>query len=440
MRRFQLHATHRQTSLLLAATLAAAPGIAASAQAPAQAVAFVGATAIMDSALVLTQRIEHLDTLAKEPMVAELADGTLFVAGYGGPPVDSTNVSRVLPFWRCRLWRSADGGATWSRVDLGPGASKAAGTSDVDLAVAPDGTLYLVTMDFDHFAGAGRGIGIGASHDRGATWSWTVLSRHRFDDRPWVKVAPDGTAHVIWNDGSGVNHAVSRDRGVRWKMLPRVHDRGGSSHLAIGPAGELAVRVTPGSASGNRLDPDVDLVGVSTDGGMHWQKHAAPGRRDWPPSSDTTPAVPRWVEPLAWDGAGRLYSLWTDTSGVWLARSEDRGATWTTWRATESKQPCYYPYLIARGAGELAATWRCGRPNASTLHVALLHVGDGAAPPRVDEATPIPILGEPALGEYVAATFLPDGGLGVVTGRGVPPRLRAAGGTGGFIWWRFRPQ
>jgi hypothetical protein len=30
-------------------------------------------------------------------------------------------------------------------------------------------------------------------------------------------------------------------------------------------------------------------------------------------------AIRRWVEPLAWDGEGHLYSLWTDTTGVWLA-------------------------------------------------------------------------------------------------------------------------
>lgn len=88
-------------------------------------------------------------------------------------------------------------------------------------------------------------MAVAASIDAGQSWHWTVISRNRFDDRPWIDVASDGAAHVIWNDGSGVAHAVSRDRGRTWINLGRVHDHGGSSHLAIGPAGELAVRITP---------------------------------------------------------------------------------------------------------------------------------------------------------------------------------------------------
>jgi len=29
-----------------------------------------------------------------------------------------------------------------------------------------------------------------------------MLSKKRFDDRPWVAVEPDGTVHVVWNDGN----------------------------------------------------------------------------------------------------------------------------------------------------------------------------------------------------------------------------------------------
>ncbi len=146
---------------------------------------------------------------------------------------------------------------------------------------------------------------------------------------------------------------------------------------------------------------------------------------------DTVAMEPK---PLAWDAAGRLYSLWTDTAGVWLARSADRGATWTTWHAVESGQPCYYPYLVARGDGELAATWRCGRAGGVTLHVARIDVDKGGASPQVREAPPIPIrpVEVRALGEYVALSFLRDGALAMVT--------PAVAGTGGFVWWRFETR
>lgn len=171
--------------------------------------------------------IDHLDVIAREPMVAEHADGTLFVAGYG----ESTPT----------LWKSRDRGASWARVDVGPESRGAIGNSDVDLAVAGDGTIHFVTMVFDRNAGEGASISVGVSKDIGATWSWTLLSKTRFDDRPWVEVGADGTVHVIWNDGRGVCHAVSEDGGGTWTERPRIHAQGGSSHLAVGPNGELAV-------------------------------------------------------------------------------------------------------------------------------------------------------------------------------------------------------
>ncbi len=270
--------------------------------------------------LAVAQRVEHLDAVAREPMLAEHPEGALFVSGYWDP--------------HPRLWKSQDRGATWTRVDVGP---DAVGNSDVDMAVAADGTLYFVNMTYDREKNEGRQIAIGVSGDAGTSWHWTTLSKTRFDDRPWVEVAPDGTAHVIWNDGSGVSHTISRDRGATWTPPVRIHDRGGSSHLAIGPAGQLAVRITPLSASGNKYDEGLDLIAVSSDGGASWQKHPAPGERDWSPDFQSD-ATPRWVEPLAWDAAGRLYSLWTDKKGVRLARSDDGGATWTTRTVAETPQ------------------------------------------------------------------------------------------------------
>jgi hypothetical protein len=144
--------------------------------------------------------LEHVDRKAREPMLAEHPAGTLFVSGYGEP----------TPM----LWKSGDHGATWMHVNVGRAEDGAVGNSDVDLAVARDGTLYFVAMVFDAKAGEGRRISVAVSHDAGTRWTWTRLSEQRYDDRPWVDVADDGTAHVIWNDGSGVNHAVSRDGGT----------------------------------------------------------------------------------------------------------------------------------------------------------------------------------------------------------------------------------
>jgi hypothetical protein len=109
----------------------------------------------------------------------------------------------------------------------------------------------------------------------------TVVEK-AFDDRPWVAVGPDGTAHLIWNDGSGVYHSVSHDRGAKWSDPHTVHSARGSSHLAVGPNGEISVRITPTSASGNKIDEEVELIVISTDGST-WQERQVPGKRDWAP-------------------------------------------------------------------------------------------------------------------------------------------------------------
>jgi Tol biopolymer transport system component len=373
--------------------------------------------------LILAAPIDHLDVVAREPMILEHPDGSLFVGGFGASRMKEIRTDELT------LWRSRDGGTTWARINVGPGAPRAqgaVGNSDMDLAVAPDGTLYFVTLFFDVEKYEGRQVCVGVSKDVGATWTWTLLSKTRFDDRPWIEVAPDGMAHVIWNDGAGVCHAVSQDAGLTWTERDRIHPQGGSSHLAMGPNGELAARITPLSASGNRYDEGVDLVAVSTDRGMKWQKYPAPGVRDWTPPSSETESTPRWVEPLAWDAQGFLYSLWTGAGGVWLARSADQGRTWTTWRVADGPEPAFYPYLVARGPGELAATWFSARQEVVQAHAARIDVAKGPAPPRVVESQPF----EPdcwqegrspdapplrsAGGEYLAVSFLRNGGLAVV--------------------------
>jgi hypothetical protein len=216
----------------------------------------------------------------------------------------------------------------------------------------------------------------------------------------------------------------------------RIAPKGGSSHLAVGPNREVAVRVTPASASGNKFDPGIDAIIVSRDGGTTWATHSAPGERKW--TVDTEEFPPRWVEPVAWDAGGKLYSFWTNENGLWLAGSADQGETWKSWRLAESKEPAYFPYLVARGNGELACTWFSGQRATLQAHAGMIFV-DNDKPPRFAESTPFQVDAfrwksndADTGGEYLGITFLRKGGFAVVG-----PIQNTKEKRWGFTWMRF---
>lgn len=323
-------------------------------------------------------------------------------------------------------------------MNVGTAEDGAVGNSDVDLAVAPDGTLYFVNMTFDTQTKEGTRIAVGATRDSGAHWTWRTVSKNRFDDRPWVAVTSDGVAHVIWNDGGGVWHSSSGDAGSAWTKPARIAPKGGSSHLAVGPNRQIAVRVTPVSASGHKFDPGIDQIGVSTDGGTTWKTHNAPGERKW--SSNLAGFPPRWVEPIAWDAGGKLYSFWTNDHELWLARSPDHGETWKAWKLGESKESAYFPYLVAQHKGELACTWFSGSGTAVHGHAGMIFMSAGDNPPRFVESRPFQLdawrrtgeLARDTGGEYLGITFLRDGGFAVVA-----PIQNVKDQRFGFTWMHF---
>lgn len=377
-------------------------------------------------ALKLIQQVEVADSVAREPMLVEHPSGAIFVSGYNG---------RVP-----RLWKSNDLGATWRNVDVGTSAGGAVGNSDVSLATAPDGTIYFAVMTYDRTVSEGVQIAVGVSRDGDAPWHWKTVSRARYDDRPWIGVGPNGTAHLVWNDGTGVLHTTSRDRGVTWAAPVHIHDRGGSSHMVIGPNGQIAVRIAPGARSGFVCDTATDIVALSTDDGATWRKVRAPASNRTPGCFNNR-EIPRWVDPLAFDRAGSLYALWTDSSGVALGRLRDDLNAWTTWRLVNraaGEPVAFYPYLAARGDGELAATWMVMTPDTLHWRAANIVVRDDGSAPTVRLSTPIALesfrggKADPG-GEYLATAFLRDGSMGVVT-----PIQNKAKGRDGFVWRRFR--
>ncbi|REJ73230.1 MAG: exo-alpha-sialidase [Acidobacteria bacterium] len=394
---------------------------------------------VVPDVLKTASEVVVLGRLAREPMLAELSTGELFLAGYGAQSATSSHPDQA-PF----LWRSDDRGATWEVVDVGGPETGARGNSDVDLAVGPEDELYFASMGFDRTTLRGTHVAVGVSLDRGRSWRWSELSRTELDDRPWVVVTPDRVAHAVWNDGSGVAYARSEDRGASWQERPRIHDQGGSSHFAAGPAGELAVRISPLSASGHRFHEGADHIAVSTDGGASWTLHAPPSRAEWPRNFFGLAATPRWVEPLAWTPDGQLLHLWGEDGSLHLAGSVDRGASWTTTVLTgaEAAAP-FFPYLVAWGE-RAAFSWWSGQGESLRAHIAVAQRGDGGwqiaarsealevdawrAPPGADASSAMRETG----GEYLPLLPLRGGGLAAAYTVQNAPRDRF-----GFVFRRF---
>ena len=375
-----------------------------------------------DPGLVVLSRDEvHLDRAVREPSVVQHPSGALFVAGYSRDPAEATDPPN--------LYRSDDRGVTWGQVDVGSVEEGALGNSDVDLKIGPDGSIYFLTMGFDRSVGEGTHVAVGMSRDAGRTWSWRTISRTRFDDRPWIGISASGRLHIVWNDGRGVRHATSDDRGDSWQERPRISTGGGSSHLATGPDGQIAVRVTPGSASGNKLEPEFDLIAISDDDGHTWRVHPVPGERDWT-------VLPRWVEPIAWRGDGDLFYLWSEGRELHLGRSGDLGSSWTTSVVTGAEEEMYFPFLTPGPNGLLAASWFSGFGDDLRAHVALIDTREE----RVVTTEALAVEAwrdvdggrtrDPA-GEYFPVAFLDDGDLAAV----LP--VQDANGRNGFSWLRI---
>jgi hypothetical protein len=392
--------------------------------------------------LRIAQHSRWLGYLAREPSLVVAGDGTLMVSGYGtqpGAPVDDGGPQTVP-----RLWRGNDGGASWSAVAVGTEESGARGNSDSSLAVAPDGTVYFASMTFDPKDHRGLRVAVGVSRDGGGAWSWATLSEAPYSDRPWVAVGASGIAHAIWNDDRGVWYTQSADRGQHWAVARLLHAGGGSSHLAAGGDGDVAVRIVPVGTSGNSFTPGADLVLVSHDDGRHWSERPAPGHRQWL-SADPVGTVPRWVEPLAWGADGALYLLWNDATGLFLSRSRHGESSWSCRRlaSSDGDRIAYYANLVASGR-ELVAGWFTGTGDDLTWRVARIRSPDRADAISVDFSPPFsvdawmrsPPPGFPPIrstaGEYAGVARLHDGSIGTIV-----PVQQYVDRRFGFDFWRL---
>lgn len=186
--------------------------------------------------IVVTRSDDGGQTWTPEAHVPDPGDGVL------GAFVDvHPNGAVLLTWWSYftdDIWfdRSFDGGGTWGadvRVNDVPGSAGWTGSGWIlplpAMAVAPNGTVYVVWPDFRD---GNHDIRFARSVDGGATWSASVRVN---DDAttaeqwmPDLALDPFGGVHVAWMDdrdgAHNVYYANSTDGGATWGPNVRVTD------------------------------------------------------------------------------------------------------------------------------------------------------------------------------------------------------------------------
>ncbi len=244
-----------------------------------------------------------------------------------------------------RVAVSVDGGVSFSPSAL-PYEPNEEDQEMPDLAVGPDGALYVVWADWRNQSD--YDIYLAASGDHGQSFSPPVrvnAETHGTQVEPSIAVGSNGDIYVTWADN---RRTTAEDSGVRWDVFAAISDDGALSfhnETALNHLDEYfalfpEVAATPEGAVVTWFDLYPAIQAAATfDGGETWN---APIRLDL--DNNARVLLPRiaadenGVVAIAWNdstesGAGQDPDLITYcgmTMDLYGVISEDGGATWAT--------------------------------------------------------------------------------------------------------------
>jgi hypothetical protein len=214
------------------------------------------------------------------------------------------------------LWRSTDQGATWNQVSSFPvkdGASSGVGLSFVTFGPAGSRTIYVGVAD--------RTTSLYRSTDGGATW--TAVPGQPTGQLPHHGVlSGDGSFYVTYTDVPGPNgvkagsvwkHTPSSGA---WKDVSPMPGTGfGYAGLAVDPQRPSTVMVTTLC----RWWPSDELF-RSTDGGDTWKALGATSERDASAAPYVGTGIGHWMGALAIDPFDSGHALYGTGSGLWASK------------------------------------------------------------------------------------------------------------------------
>lgn len=249
-----------------------------------------------------------------EPVIAITQAGTILVSAHPGwthyhPSEDPTHVGTELltpASGQSYLWRSTDGGASWTHIGA-PGQEEgprgtALGVSDPEFTVMEDGTICYTDLE------ALASSSVACSTDDGETWLvGNPVAAGRPNDRQWLASSGD-ELYFTANYFADHNIRASTDRGLTWEErgdVPCEQDIVADPH-----SGHLIGACNAG-------------VTVSEDGGRTWTAE------DERQVLDAGAGGQRIMAEPAVDGAGNVWVTYTQGEGaLWVAGSPDQGKSW----------------------------------------------------------------------------------------------------------------
>ncbi len=252
--------------------------------------------------------------------------------------------------------RQPAGGGEWSTSilpELGPGmAGKPA------MVALPDDTLVAAWSEVSS-AGlfvADRDIVLIRSRDGGDTWG-NPFSLENGGMTPEVALHASGSGtNVIlvaaWVDESDSLVYISTWKGSGWNSdawtvpVPVSSAEGMPHDVALGGNGSEVMVIFEDTRSGN----EVIYYAQSLDGGLNFSTEEALRVSNISVSSDIRGGDPS----VAFTPEGTIYLAWQYNSNVSIARSMDRGTTWTRINGPENG---LFIRIVSTSNGYLGATW-----------------------------------------------------------------------------------
>lgn len=287
-------------------------------------------------------------TGGSEPGVHAALNGTLYVEGPAG-------LLSNLPGSPSPIWRSDNGGATWTRTPLSLRANLPGG-GDSTLAIDP-ATGKLAWADL--WLGSST---VGTSSDKAQSWTAQPLGGLPVQDRQWVGLTPGGNAYLAYHQiPGGIVVSKSVDGGLTYPIstsAATVVDQTG----CVCPPGNLIAE------GGALLTDQVGVIFSTSTNGVKFA-HSSNGGLTYAVSTvanggaNTGTAFPV----VANAGGGHLVATWLENDGatvtrVGYARSSDWGATWGGQKYIVTGGASVYPWIAARGQHVVVTLYHSATP------------------------------------------------------------------------------